>query len=560
MHDSHSSLWRVLLGVLVLCVLSMFVICVVFDSFLEVEPIDDKAYVLLSDGWDIYVDDELLHADVTLPYLLNVPVQGEVVRLVNTLPDPLPIDNACFTLNLGMGAVDVSVDGQNLYRYAADASPWKVPFYGGAMPHFVRIPPWGAGREIAMELRFNSSNSLSKSIPAPALGTKISTLFWQLDREWLSLVFGYTFCFIGIVCLFAALALRKGNDYRSFLSFGWLELTLGVWVITQGKSKFLFIRNPAIPMDLSFLAMFMLPVFLADFLVHTYHVGRSGTILKRISYIFPVMYCFIGVLQLLGVVLYADCLMIGGAALGLFIVAMLTTVIVQYRKGNRRLGTFVLALSVLFLSVATEELLLILGVVLNSATVLHFGMALCGGILLVQVFKNVTSSNRNRIREQMLLEMAYTDALTGFGNRAAYDQSLKDRNKKTGLATGIIIMDLNDLKVVNDTYGHDTGDRVLHDFATKLLSLLPEDADPYRIGGDEFAVFVSGYSPTQLCALADEIERYFVKNSEFGSSVAVGCCFHVHGKGTDIMTTIRKADDAMYICKARMKGADKYLR
>lgn len=492
MHGSHRRLWRVLLGVLVLCVLSVFIICVVFDSFLEVEPIDDKAYVLLSDGWDIYVDDELLHSDVTLPYLLDVPVKGKVVRLVNTLPDPLPVDNACFTLNLGMGALEVSVDGTSLYRYATDDSPWKVPFYGGAMPHFVRIPRRGAGLEIVMDLYFNTSNALAKSISAPALGTKISTLFWQLDREWLSLVFGYTFCFIGLVCLFASFALRKGNDYRSFLSFGWLELTLGAWVITQGKSKFLFIRNPAIPMDLSFLAMFMLPVFLADFLVHTYHAGRSGTILKRISYIFPAMYCFIGVLQLFGVVLYADCLMIGGAALGLFIVAMLTTVIVQYRKGNRQLKTFVLALSVLFLSVAAEEALLVLGVFLNSATILHFGMALCGGILLVQVFKNVTSSNRNRIREQMLLEMAYTDALTGFGNRAAYDQSLKERNKKTRLATGIIVMDLNDLKVVNDTYGHDTGDRALHEFSTKLRSLLPEDADPYRTGGDEFTVFIPG--------------------------------------------------------------------
>ena len=156
--------------------------------------------------------------------------------------------------------------------------------------------------------------------------------------------------------------------------------------------------------------------------------------------------------------------------------------------------------------------------------------------------------------------MAYTDALTGFGNRAAYDQSLKERNKKTRLATGIIVMDLNDLKVVNDTYGHDTGDRALHEFATKLRSLLPEDADPYRTGGDEFTVFIPGYDPERLCALAEEIERYFVKNSEYGSSVAVGCCFHVPGRGADIMTTIRKADDAMYICKARMKGADKYLR
>lgn len=560
MHISREHIEKGLVISVFLCVLIVFAVCVVFDSFLQVEPIDDKRYILFSDSWDIYVDDELLYADVSLPYQMNTPVQGKVVRLVNTLPDPLPVDNACFTLSLGLGALEVFVDGESLYRYAADDSPWKIPFYGGSMPHFVRLPRSGAGKEIILDFRFSSSNALAQSIPVPAIGTKISTLFWQLDREWLSLVFGYTFCFLGLACLFCAMGVRKGREHRSFSSFGWLELTLGVWVITQGKSKFLFIRNPAIPMDFSFLAMFMLPVFLADFLIHTYRVGKTGTILKRISYVFPVMYCLIGVLQMFGIILYADCLMLCGAALGVYIIALLVVLFFQYRNGNRQLRSFLLALSVLFLSIAAEELLLIFGVLLNSATILHFGMALCGSILFAQSFKNITSSNRNRMREQMLLELAYTDALTGFGNRAAYDLKIAERNLDTSLPTGIIVLDLNNLKRVNDTYGHNMGDCILHDFALKLRSLLPEHADFYRIGGDEFTVFITGYDAGWLASQSDMIERSFDQDSAYGSSVAVGCCFHVPGNGRSIMTSIRDADDAMYICKARMKGEDRYLR
>lgn len=547
-------LYNILIVALFVCVVAVLLVCVMFDSYLKVEPINNEPCVLLADGWDIYIDDSLYAHDVTLPYKLKAPVKGKDVSLVGRLPDSLSVNNPCFSISTRLCALSIWLEGERIYSFDAKDSPWRVPVYGSTMPHFIRLPDSAAGQDLTLVMRYSSSNALAKSIMIPLLGSKVSVVATQMDSELLSLVFGYTFCIVGIVCLFTALGIRKSDDRKALVSFGWLEFALGVWVVTQAKSRFLLVRNPAIPMDFSYIALFILPVFLTNFLVYSYDTGKLGTILKRISYVFPIAYCIIGILQFAGVIQYADCLMVAGGALGVFLAGMFVCLLILHFKGRHQFTSFLIALSVLLVSVIAEESLLLLGILLKSATILHAGMALCGFILLGQVMHNISSSNKNPLREQMLLELAYTDTLTGFGNRASYDLKAVEVSQGSVSPTGIIALDMNNLKVVNDTYGHDYGDRVLHDFAMKLRMLMPNTALPYRTGGDEFIILIPHCDNTRLSTLAGRIESYFVQNPQLGSSVAVGSYLYTPDKGISFKSAAHLADDAMYVCKARMKG------
>lgn len=96
-------------------------------------------------------------------------------------------------------------------------------------------------------------------------------------------------------------------------------------------------------------------------------------------------------------------------------------------------------------------------------------------------------------QERRLREMAYTDALTGLANRAAFDERCKAalaRVKPHGRQLTLLLLDLDGFKNVNDTFGHHHGDQLLQMFAADLKSHFKERDLVARLGGDEFAVLI----------------------------------------------------------------------
>nr|WP_246581009.1 diguanylate cyclase [Deinococcus aestuarii] len=104
-------------------------------------------------------------------------------------------------------------------------------------------------------------------------------------------------------------------------------------------------------------------------------------------------------------------------------------------------------------------------------------------------------------RAEVLTDLAYTDKLTGVGNRRALDEALLSPQQ----LSHVLLLDLDHFKLVNDTRGHDTGDRVLEATAAVLRDALGGRGLPYRLGGEEFAVLLRGLSTPGAEALAQEI-------------------------------------------------------
>ncbi len=100
---------------------------------------------------------------------------------------------------------------------------------------------------------------------------------------------------------------------------------------------------------------------------------------------------------------------------------------------------------------------------------------------------------RERLHLQKLERMAYTDPVTGLGNRAAFQGAFLVPERETRLASpvdALVLFDLDRFKVLNDTHGHLAGDAGLARFATRLRDLFPDALLLARIGGDEFAMLL----------------------------------------------------------------------
>lgn len=156
-------------------------------------------------------------------------------------------------------------------------------------------------------------------------------------------------------------------------------------------------------------------------------------------------------------------------------------------------------------------------------------------------------------------ELARRDELTGIRNKTAFtelEQSVQsniDRGMDY-LPFAIAVCDLNDLKMINDTEGHKAGDEYIKSSA-KLLCYIFDHSPVFRIGGDEFAVFLRGVDYTSRNQLVEKLRNISLSNSKThdGPVIAVGLAEYDPETDTDVSEIFDRADHMMYDDKRGLK-------
>ena len=149
--------------------------------------------------------------------------------------------------------------------------------------------------------------------------------------------------------------------------------------------------------------------------------------------------------------------------------------------------------------------------------------------------------------------MAYTDVLTGMGNRNAYFEVKEKLNKK--LTKGkvdfaVAIFDINGLKNANDDYGHETGDLMIVSVA-EILKMFFKKGTLFRVGGDEFVALVENVTAEQMNEIFEKItininEKHITKN-EVTIPLAISKGFSVFApEDKEVKTVVQRADAQMY--------------
>jgi diguanylate cyclase (GGDEF)-like protein len=177
--------------------------------------------------------------------------------------------------------------------------------------------------------------------------------------------------------------------------------------------------------------------------------------------------------------------------------------------------------------------------------------------LIVDFIRRTGINLYTTVRNETLEKMAYTDALTGLLNRRRLEEIYDEIDKKqSGYA--VIALDLNDLKKVNDTLGHEAGDLYLREFSSVLTQTFAESGDVIRTGGDEFLVVIKNPAEVDVSAKIEEMNRLIANlnqcHANWNMSTAYGICY---GREEDIKTVReadRVADARMYEKKHEMKG------
>jgi diguanylate cyclase (GGDEF)-like protein/PAS domain S-box-containing protein len=172
---------------------------------------------------------------------------------------------------------------------------------------------------------------------------------------------------------------------------------------------------------------------------------------------------------------------------------------------------------------------------------------------------NYSDITERALYQERLTRQAFQDTLTGLANRARFQERLEDALRQRDHTVGLLFIDLDRFKVINDSLGHDAGDQLLREVAERLTACLREGDTLARLGGDEFTVLLPDISgPEVAVAVAERIIGHLKAPFDLpGQSVVVGASV---GIATGVAsrerpdTLLRDADAAMYEAKARGRG------
>ena len=144
----------------------------------------------------------------------------------------------------------------------------------------------------------------------------------------------------------------------------------------------------------------------------------------------------------------------------------------------------------------------------------------------------------------------YTDMLTSLKNRNYLNYSIKIWNNNKKYPQSVIVIDLNNVKYVNDNYGYEQGDKLILDAASILVNTQLENSELIRSDGNEFVIYLVGYSENQIATYAKKLTKEF-KNLPYGFGAALGYSM--------IVDEIKSVDDAINEATLEMrKDKDDY--
>lgn len=486
-----------------------------------------------------------------LPYELNLN-QIEPYEIIITLPQSFSTRQVMM-IRTSLSDVIVRLDGVIIYEKSFGEG--GLPPYA-SMWHFVELPGHSNDKELSLTF-YSPYQNMAGTLNSILYGSHASLLQYQFQTYGVRLFIGIFVFIVGILLMVVSLFSDKTSQ-KGFSYVGLFAVLLALWMIAESRMIQWITGSQLIIGSLAYLVLPLFPIPLAIYLKK--HVMKLYK--KPFDYLmilYTLQFFIVLGFQIFGIYDFFETLSISILLITIGIIIAVTLLTLEIKQvSNQEAITFIK----MFIFLIVFGLLEFINVLLNNyaytSTFLLIGIAILVLLILINYGRFLIQRYKMSFEKELYEKLAYDDRLTGAKNRLAYEQDFEKLfdDKKIADQLQLIYLDFDDLKTVNDNYGHLEGDEVLKRGYEVIKETFGLYGECYRIGGDEFACLLiddhQNIIESQVPIFEEKMTRLSQKMG-YNFRVSLGYTSH---KASDLKPSdmVKRADDHMYLNKCSFKG------
>lgn len=534
------------------------------DRLLTKDYAKISEYVALDDAWDITINEDSYQNVSLSDFQFPAARMGDVITMQRQLPSGWGLSEGAMRFYVRHNAVRMYIDDELIYEYGQDRLAAGQTLGSGYQ--FIKFPNEYQGKRLRIELVMAEDKVITKL-------DSIRIYEWEnayrllVTENRLPLFCGSFLILFGlIVGVITTAALFFSTKYVRLFCIALFAVFMGLWSLSYYNVMQIF----AIPLYwislVNYVSLYLAPIPLIVYI----HAEVANLKYKPLRVFY---WCYLAVdiivvfvvftLHLLNIVHLAGVLkyMQGILFCGLLFFLLVLLINLKYAKLEKRLPVIGL---LIFIGCATYDLvsynserylgrenLKISGV--SSSGIMIF---IC--IMFISFYIEMTQKMMEQKERDFLIKSAYTDELTQLHNRRYCMEYMNKLKEERNFKYTVICFDLNNLKTVNDTYGHAKGDVLIRSAAEVIAETFESLGVVARVGGDEFTAVIGTAEEEKLASLMEQFQQNIDRKNrvvkDLNMSIAYGYASGSQSD-SDIEKVYQVADDRMYEKKKQMKNA-----
>lgn len=520
--------------------------------------------VVLDDRWTVTVNDKV-YKDVTLSkFRFDMGNRGDILTFEHVIPRYDTTEDPTINLYSIHAAVKVSVDNEVIYQYGQDRyRENKLLGYGR---HFIPLGKNQMGKKLTIEMHISENNAFDGQQPViisdgrKFVSKDIAGKRFNLAISMFLMVFGV------IIMILSMLMLKSSVNFIQTFCIAMFSFLVGCWTLCNVDLIEYFSSDLLVKTYMEYMTFYVLP------LPFTYYFRdrlEEKGFPKWLKIYFKVLIiaeiafaAFAYTMQFFNIMHLPSFLSVAHILMMLALLFIVFINIWARKNSQDSINSVMVGFAIAVILTVIELVRFNINKYFLGFSKNEYSSMTCFAVLIIVISmlvdygKKISQTLYRIAQQQLFKQMAYMDELTGLANRRKCEEYMKELETHTEKYC-ILCFDLNLLKKINDTYGHEKGDELIKRFADVLREVYSLYGITARIGGDEFVAILNNVSVQETEKLiSDMLILIETKNKEddiLKLSTAYGYAMSDEVADSNPHIIYKLADDRMYEYKKKSK-------
>ncbi len=568
MNREHRVVWKKAVKIIwiLYSILSMFFWVPQVDKLICGNYAQHSEYIALDDSWDITINDTFYENVSLEEFRFPAVRKGDIIIMERTLPASWGMTEGALRFHIRQTAIKLYIDERMVYEYGYKRMAENKTVGSGFQ--FINFPEEYEGGALRINLYVSEDRAFSKL-------DSIRIYEWEnayrvlMTENRYPLLFGAFYFIFGLTtCVIMTFALTISLKYIRLLCISVFCICMGLWTLCYYNVVLIF-SIPLYSVSLiEYLALYLAPLPLIVYMWEDVKRVKSRPIRKLYWIVLAVQVIATAVmigLHAKDIVHFAATLKYMQALIICCLVYFMFVVMLNLRSSRPVDRMYLMGALIIGICVFIDLMDYLCNRYQGRDIFPFRGLSPIGVMVFVFIligafYINLTQKLLQDKERSFLIKSAYTDELTQLHNRRYCVEYMNRLRESKERDYAVICFDVNNLKVVNDTYGHARGDLLIKSAAEVIAGTFGKSGVVARMGGDEFIAIMKTSVKEQMRALMEQFQTNLARKNQvlkdLNISIACGCAYGNEGED-DIEKVYQHADDRMYENKQQMKRAMK---